>query len=86
MTTVLSKTAIVLVMLHLLVGGQALDFESVGEKIMKKIGKLDFPQHIEWKTIWVCFYFIGVIIVQAHNKSIFTRQEQTKCQTASLKY
>ena len=43
MTTVLSKTAIVLVMLHLLVGGQALDFESVGEKIMKKIGKLDFP-------------------------------------------
>lgn len=37
MTTVLSKTAIVLVMLHLLVGGQALDFESVGEKIMKKI-------------------------------------------------
>ena len=55
MTTVLSKTAIVLVMLHLLVGGQALDFESVGEKIMKKIGKLDFPQHSEWKTIWVCF-------------------------------
>ena len=25
---------------------------------------------------WVCFYFIGVIIVQAHNKSIFTRQKQ----------
>ena len=38
----MSKTVLFIILLHLLVDdSQALDFESVGEKIMKKIGKLD---------------------------------------------
>ena len=47
MSPFLAKTLILLILLHLLGGGQALDFESVGEKIMKKIGKLDLENILD---------------------------------------
>ena len=39
MPSLLSKAILLVTLLHLLDGGQALDIESVGEKIMKKLGK-----------------------------------------------
>ena len=58
----MSKTVLFIILLHLLVDdSQALDFESVGEKIMKKIGKQDSIPFLEPPSLilnWKEFGFV----------------------------